>query len=405
MRPGPVVVSHDSDNHLMAGLLAISLTVGTPADKQSFRRFHKCADVDKGGQTLPDKEPAGMLESCQVGDVCLCPCTDATQDSRTDGTTFTSSSTTTAHDVSNTTASLPGDKTAETSLESPDVKDKDEIEEKSQTTAFRKCRIGNSDPGMEQEFLRSAAAQAVRYMIGDDTETNEKLLQALTVIRRKAGDCGVYPKNAQQLLEAVDSLNSETSTSEPPGELPTLCSRCIVHQDQDSAATPSENHAAEDRIKEEISSDEHHHVPTEEHVPEHHHVNAPKEARTEDLRSTQEEFQPAEITDKPAESAEHNRREEAEPFENAHRAAAEKLQETGDSSSEKQKALARYKLLLAENRRLKKRQLCRLCLKLPANATLLPCGHLVYCLDCAQSLSHCGVCRKEILGDVKTFLS
>ncbi|XP_025077794.1 baculoviral IAP repeat-containing protein 7-A-like [Pomacea canaliculata] len=66
---------------------------------------------------------------------------------------------------------------------------------------------------------------------------------------------------------------------------------------------------------------------------------------------------------------------------------------------------SRYKVLLAENERLKRRQVCRLCKVHAVNATLLPCGHFVYCLDCAQTLERCGVCDKEILGDVRTFLS
>ena len=67
-------------------------------------------------------------------------------------------------------------------------------------------------------------------------------------------------------------------------------------------------------------------------------------------------------------------------------------------------AKSRYIRLLAENRWLKRRQLCRLCQTKAANITLLPCGHLVYCEDCAPTLSHCGVCRRQILADVKTFL-
>ena len=67
-------------------------------------------------------------------------------------------------------------------------------------------------------------------------------------------------------------------------------------------------------------------------------------------------------------------------------------------------AKSRYSRLLAENRWLKRRQLCRLCKRKAANITLLPCGHLLYCETCAQTLSHCGVCRRQILADVKTFL-
>ncbi|XP_070184349.1 uncharacterized protein [Littorina saxatilis] len=66
--------------------------------------------------------------------------------------------------------------------------------------------------------------------------------------------------------------------------------------------------------------------------------------------------------------------------------------------------VTRYKVVLAENTRLKKRHFCRLCETKAANITILPCGHLIYCDDCANKLDHCGICRRQILADVRTFL-
>lgn len=80
-----------------------------------------------------------------------------------------------------------------------------------------------------------------------------------------------------------------------------------------------------------------------------------------------------------------------------------------ESCSEKQQrkmnAIARYLRLLKENRRLKRRQLCRLCGEREVSITLLPCGHFLFCQPCATSMTRCVLCRKEIMADVRTFLS
>ncbi|KAL8597787.1 hypothetical protein ACOMHN_004902 [Nucella lapillus] len=66
--------------------------------------------------------------------------------------------------------------------------------------------------------------------------------------------------------------------------------------------------------------------------------------------------------------------------------------------------LSRCRRLLAENRELKRRQLCRQCRDTAANVTLLPCGHLLYCQDCASDQTHCQLCHREIMADIKTYL-
>jgi len=58
-----------------------------------------------------------------------------------------------------------------------------------------------------------------------------------------------------------------------------------------------------------------------------------------------------------------------------------------------------------ENRQLKEARTCRVCMDVEINTVFLPCGHLVCCDNCARSLQHCPICRAEIRGTVKTYLS
>ncbi|XP_077525638.1 death-associated inhibitor of apoptosis 2-like [Haemaphysalis longicornis] len=61
--------------------------------------------------------------------------------------------------------------------------------------------------------------------------------------------------------------------------------------------------------------------------------------------------------------------------------------------------------LAEENLRLKEQRLCKVCLDAEVGVLFLPCGHLVACPACASALTSCAVCRREILGMVRTFLS
>ncbi|XP_076465906.1 uncharacterized protein LOC143297435 [Babylonia areolata] len=101
--------------------------------------------------------------------------------------------------------------------------------------------------------------------------------------------------------------------------------------------------------------------------------------------------------------------EEEEEEEEERSAPVQGKQAEGSGASEANSSLpeemvSRYRRLLVENRRLMKRKQCRECGQKAANITLLPCGHFVYCEDCAKELSHCGVCQRLILADVRTFL-
>lgn len=61
--------------------------------------------------------------------------------------------------------------------------------------------------------------------------------------------------------------------------------------------------------------------------------------------------------------------------------------------------------LLEENQRLKENRICKICLDNRSDVLFLPCGHMVSCPQCAPALVKCPVCRKQINGHVKTFLS
>uniref|UniRef100_A0A194AME1 RING-type domain-containing protein n=1 Tax=Pinctada fucata TaxID=50426 RepID=A0A194AME1_PINFU len=60
--------------------------------------------------------------------------------------------------------------------------------------------------------------------------------------------------------------------------------------------------------------------------------------------------------------------------------------------------------LVAENRRLRRQRLCRVCQDKDANIAMLPCGHLLCCSDCAPAMRKCPACKAIVKGTVRTFL-
>ncbi|KAH8405127.1 hypothetical protein KR222_004197 [Zaprionus bogoriensis] len=58
-----------------------------------------------------------------------------------------------------------------------------------------------------------------------------------------------------------------------------------------------------------------------------------------------------------------------------------------------------------ENRQLKDARLCKVCLDEEVGVVFLPCGHLATCNQCAPSVANCPMCRAEIKGFVRTFIS
>ena len=49
--------------------------------------------------------------------------------------------------------------------------------------------------------------------------------------------------------------------------------------------------------------------------------------------------------------------------------------------------------------------LCNICMSNPIDCLILECGHMATCLTCANSLSKCPICRKQIIRLVKAFKS
>jgi len=61
--------------------------------------------------------------------------------------------------------------------------------------------------------------------------------------------------------------------------------------------------------------------------------------------------------------------------------------------------------LQSENARLKEQRTCKICMDGEVGVVFLPCGHLCCCVNCAPALKDCPVCRTQIQGTVRTFLS
>ncbi|XP_046572470.1 E3 ubiquitin-protein ligase XIAP-like isoform X2 [Haliotis rubra] len=61
--------------------------------------------------------------------------------------------------------------------------------------------------------------------------------------------------------------------------------------------------------------------------------------------------------------------------------------------------------LVEENERLKQQTMCKICLDKEVSIVFLPCGHLVCCVECAPALRKCPMCRANIRGTVKAFMS
>ena len=58
-----------------------------------------------------------------------------------------------------------------------------------------------------------------------------------------------------------------------------------------------------------------------------------------------------------------------------------------------------------ENRRLKDQRTCKICMDREIRVVFLPCSHLISCVKCAPALKDCPLCRHQIFGTVKTYIS
>lgn len=61
--------------------------------------------------------------------------------------------------------------------------------------------------------------------------------------------------------------------------------------------------------------------------------------------------------------------------------------------------------LKEEHTRLMEQRQCKVCMNKDMNIVFLPCGHLTCCDACAPSLRNCPICRTNIRGTIKTYLS
>lgn len=60
--------------------------------------------------------------------------------------------------------------------------------------------------------------------------------------------------------------------------------------------------------------------------------------------------------------------------------------------------------LPTDERRMKNVE-CKICMVEEVGVVFLPCGHLLSCVMCAPAMAQCPLCRQQILGRVRTFLS
>ncbi|XP_033739629.1 baculoviral IAP repeat-containing protein 2-like [Pecten maximus] len=58
-----------------------------------------------------------------------------------------------------------------------------------------------------------------------------------------------------------------------------------------------------------------------------------------------------------------------------------------------------------ENREMRERTVCKICLEDQVSIAFIPCGHLVACSHCAPALTKCAVCRKHITNKIHTVMS
>ncbi|XP_053392226.1 baculoviral IAP repeat-containing protein 7-B-like [Mercenaria mercenaria] len=59
--------------------------------------------------------------------------------------------------------------------------------------------------------------------------------------------------------------------------------------------------------------------------------------------------------------------------------------------------------LLKENRALKHRMTCKICLVNDACIVFIPCGHMVSCRQCAGRQNKCAVCRADIKDTIRAY--
>lgn len=283
---------------------------------------------------------------------------------------------------------------------------------------------------LETEFLETTAAQAVRFMRSDVSD--KALVKALVFIRKTIGDSSFLTLDSKQLLIAFELIESQELSNRKSCDHTDKSCLCYEGSDNDEHAFPANEVEAtcahpvekgEDNLpscstREGEKTCENHDEKGNEHThsnneqqssnktlangllnveqPEHAKTNFPEVKEHTSLVATSSSSQVQNGFSFVKEQSLSANNSELPQASNS--VTAVKKHPTREG-------IMKYKLALAENRRLKRRQFCLQCQTRHVNATLLPCGHFVYCVECAQQMTQCGVCHKEIMGDVKTYLS
>lgn len=61
--------------------------------------------------------------------------------------------------------------------------------------------------------------------------------------------------------------------------------------------------------------------------------------------------------------------------------------------------------LMEENRQLKTRMMCKICMDEDATIAMVPCGHLCCCTDCASVVTKCPICRQFVEKRLKIWMN
>uniref|UniRef100_A0A9I3VTV8 RING-type domain-containing protein n=1 Tax=Biomphalaria glabrata TaxID=6526 RepID=A0A9I3VTV8_BIOGL len=67
--------------------------------------------------------------------------------------------------------------------------------------------------------------------------------------------------------------------------------------------------------------------------------------------------------------------------------------------------LEKVRLIKETNLHLRQQTVCKMCLDNEVSVVFLPCGHLVSCSECSSAVSKCPMCRADVKGIVRAFLS
>lgn len=60
---------------------------------------------------------------------------------------------------------------------------------------------------------------------------------------------------------------------------------------------------------------------------------------------------------------------------------------------------------LEKLQKLQREKLCKICLDKDIGIVFIPCGHLVACKECSESLIKCPICCGNIMQKVKTYIT